>query len=182
MNWTPVCLLFKVICDILRAAHSISSNCFTYFYQLSKMRGKKNISMGIRLAAKVKNVTHEVKGFCWNINGNYKHGHMMGTWSTSEGKMINTKHWYFIIHDWIIITVIGCKPISSRLITIHMEAASLRLSLFSKLGLQNSPSAPLQKGKTPYQCAGYDTKFHLMVRLQSWKFGGCGLLLHCHYS
>ena len=34
----------------------------------------------------------------------------------------------------------------------------------------------------PNKCPGYDTELHLMVRLQSWSFGECGVLLHCHYS
>ena len=29
---------------------------------------------------------------------------------------------------------------------------------------------------------GYDAKLHLMVRLQYWSFGKCGVFLHYHYS
>ena len=29
---------------------------------------------------------------------------------------------------------------------------------------------------------GYNTKLYLMVRLQFWNFGKCGVLLHCCYS
>ena len=32
------------------------------------------------------------------------------------------------------------------------------------------------------ECSGYDTKLHLMVRLQSWSFGEYGVPLHCHYA
>ena len=34
----------------------------------------------------------------------------------------------------------------------------------------------------PNECPGYDTKLHLMVRLQLWNFGKCGVPLHCHHS
>ena len=33
----------------------------------------------------------------------------------------------------------------------------------------------------PSKCPGYDTKLHQIVRLQSWKFGECGVPLYCHY-
>ena len=32
------------------------------------------------------------------------------------------------------------------------------------------------------ECPGYETKLHLMMRLQFWSFGGWGVLLHCHNS
>ena len=35
---------------------------------------------------------------------------------------------------------------------------------------------PFSKG-----CPGYDTKLHLMVRLQFWRFGECGVPLNCLY-
>ena len=46
-----------------------------------------------------------------------------------------------------------------------------------------STSLPLQRGNTPTlekRCPGYETK--LVVRLLFWSSGGCGVLLHCHYS
>ena len=38
--------------------------------------------------------------------------------------------------------------------------------------------------RTPhhYECPGYDTKPHLMVRFWSWSFRECGVLFQCHYS
>ena len=39
----------------------------------------------------------------------------------------------------------------------------------------------LQKSKS-IECPGYDTKLHLMVRLQSCSFEECGVPFHCHYS
>ena len=31
-------------------------------------------------------------------------------------------------------------------------------------------------------CPEYETKLHLMIRLQFWRSGECGVPLHCHYS
>ena len=44
--------------------------------------------------------------------------------------------------------------------------------------------AILQKSKTPLpnEYPKYDTKEHLMVRLQSWSFGDCGVPFHGHLS
>ena len=36
--------------------------------------------------------------------------------------------------------------------------------------------------KKKYLCFGYDTKLHLMTKLQFWRSGECGISLHCHYS
>ena len=43
---------------------------------------------------------------------------------------------------------------------------------------------PLQRDKTSSKKKrhpGYDTKLYLMVRLQFWRFGECGVLFHYHY-
>ena len=34
----------------------------------------------------------------------------------------------------------------------------------------------------PNECVAYDTKLHLMVRFQSWRFGEGRVALHYHYS
>ena len=43
---------------------------------------------------------------------------------------------------------------------------------------------PLCRGeRTPSkQCSWHDTKLHLMVKLQFWRSGECGIPLHYHYS
>ena len=42
---------------------------------------------------------------------------------------------------------------------------------------------PLKRSKTSLKkgCPGYDTKLHLMVRLQFWRSKECGVFCHCHY-
>ena len=32
------------------------------------------------------------------------------------------------------------------------------------------------------ECPDHDTKLHLIVKLQSWSSGECGVTLHWHYS
>ena len=51
-----------------------------------------------------------------------------------------------------------------------------------QLGLENILTETLQRSKTSKDGPGYDTKQHLMVRLQSWSFRVCGVLLHSHWS
>ena len=50
-------------------------------------------------------------------------------------------------------------------------------------------TASLQRSKIPTHththtndCPGYNTKLHLMVRIQFWNLGECRVPLHCHYS
>ena len=55
----------------------------------------------------------------------------------------------------------------------------------SLLRLWNTPTASLQRGKTPHppnEWPGYDTK-NLLLRFQyCWSFRECGVPLHCHCS
>ena len=48
------------------------------------------------------------------------------------------------------------------------------------MGLYNTPSASLQRSKTPSpkEYTKYDTKSYLM----SWNFEECGVLIHGHFS
>ena len=53
----------------------------------------------------------------------------------------------------------------------------------SRLGLKNTPTASLQRGKTPPTSVLDMTLNNLMVRFQQcWSFGECGVPLHCHRS
>ena len=51
-----------------------------------------------------------------------------------------------------------------------------------KLGLLNILIVSLQMGKTPQTIVLDMTLNYLMVRLQSWSFGGCRIHFHCHCS
>ena len=64
---------------------------------------------------------------------------------------------------------------------------SLALYLLLQLSLKASYPChwcPEYANCTPSQmrCPGYDTKLHLIVRLQFWRSGKCGEPFHCHYS
>ena len=55
----------------------------------------------------------------------------------------------------------------------------------SRMELSNTPIVPLQgggggKGPSTNECPIYDNKY-LMVRLQKWNFGECGVPLHYYY-
>ena len=53
------------------------------------------------------------------------------------------------------------------------------ISCGCRIHLTTSP----QRVKTPtLKYTESDTELDLMVRLQSWRFGKCGVLLYCHYS
>ena len=54
----------------------------------------------------------------------------------------------------------------------------------SRPGLQNTPTAPLPRGKPPPPMSVLDmTLNNLMVRSQlRWSFRECGVPLHCHRS
>ena len=48
---------------------------------------------------------------------------------------------------------------------------------------KNTPTASLQRGKTSLSSKSVldMTQNNLIVKLQYWSFGKCGVLLHCHY-
>ena len=57
----------------------------------------------------------------------------------------------------------------------------------SRLGLKNTLTASLQKGKNPSLSVTDITVKHHMIKLQYWKFGKCGVSpqVHCppiHYD
>ena len=53
----------------------------------------------------------------------------------------------------------------------------------NRLGLQNTPTASLQRGNTPPTSVLHMTLNNLMVRFQQYcSFGECGVPLYCHRS
>ena len=67
-----------------------------------------------------------------------------------------------------------CHLTAAVLLDVASRIYSKQHVLPSRLGLQNTPTASLQRGKTPpNECPGYDTK---------QSDGECGLPLHCHCS
>ena len=45
----------------------------------------------------------------------------------------------------------------------------------------NGPGSILGKNPSPNEFLEYDTKLHLMVRIQSWSSRKCRVPLHCYY-
>ena len=55
------------------------------------------------------------------------------------------------------------------------------ISFVLSVGLRISWLHCLQRDKS-YECSVYDTKLHLVVRLESWNSEVFGVSLHCHYT
>ena len=73
---------------------------------------------------------------------------------------------------------------SSRL--IHDKEDNLLIfAILSTLSILTVSAPPSLRGKTPLhqkEYSRYDTKLHLMVRLQFWRSRMYGVPLHCYYS
>ena len=103
-------------------------------HQKDSRRG--NITIGtwntrtLRDAEKLQELTHEMDRYRWNILGLCEMTEEFGETTTEEGRMVffsgkEDKHEHdvgFLVHKDIMITVRGCRPVSSRLITIRLRA------------------------------------------------------------
>ena len=103
----------------------------------SKIRGRHNITIGTwntrtpRAAGKLRELTHEMDRYTWTTLGlcemKWKN---FGETTTEEGHKVffsgkEDKHEDgvgFLVHKDIVNTVMGCRPVSSRLITIRLGA------------------------------------------------------------
>ena len=111
------------------------------------LRARNNITIGmcnvrsLRAAGKVEELTHEMKRYKWNILGlcevRWKN---FGETSTPEGHKLffighEDRHEHgvgFLIHKDIVNAIMGCRPVSSWLITIclkdhHLTSPSSKL-------------------------------------------------------
>ena len=109
-----------------------------------KIRGRDNITIGtwntrtLRAAGKLQELTHEMDRYRWNILGlcemRWKYS---GETTTEEGHKVffsgkEDKHEHgtgFLVHKDIMNTVMGCHPVSSRLITIRLRAVSSNITI-----------------------------------------------------
>ena len=110
----------------------------------SKIRGRDNITIEtwntrrLRAAGKLQELTHEMDRYSWNILGlceirwkdfgktTIVEGHKV----FFSGKVDKQKHGIgFLVHKDIVNTVMGCRPVSSTLITIHLRAASFNITV-----------------------------------------------------
>ena len=111
----------------------------------SKIRGRDNITIGawntrtLRAAGKLQELTHEKDRYRWNILGlsevRWKN---FGKTTTEEGHKVfffsgkEDKHEHdvgFLVHKDIVNTVMGCHPVSSRLITIRLRAVPFNITI-----------------------------------------------------
>ena len=109
-----------------------------------QIRARNNINIGtwnvrtLREHGKVEELTHEMNRYCWNILGlcevRWKN---MGETSTHEGHKLyysgrDDKHQHgvgILVHKDTVNCVMGCRPISSRLITIRLKATPFNINI-----------------------------------------------------
>ena len=102
----------------------------------SKIRGRDNITIGtwntrtLRAAEKLRELADAMDRYKWNILGlcemRWKN---FGETTTEEGHKVffsgkEDKHKHgvgFLVHKDIVNTVMGCRPVSSRIITIRLR-------------------------------------------------------------
>ena len=108
------------------------------------LRARNNITTGtwnvrsLRAAGKVEELTHEMKKYRWNILGlceeRWKN---FGETSTPEGHKLffsgrEDRHEHgvgFLIHKDTVNAIMGCRPVSSRLITIRLKASPFSITI-----------------------------------------------------
>ena len=79
---------------------------------------------------------------------------------------------------------ISCILLIEDFIFVHLEDIHVPQFYYSAnwVGLQNTLISTLQMGNTPSPLSVLDMTRTIRKSLQSWSFGECSLLLHCHYS
>ena len=106
----------------------------------SKISGRANITWNtrtLRAAGNLKELTHEMDRYRWNILGLCKE--MEELWQKQQQKKDTRfssvekedKHDHgigFLVHKDITNTVMGCSPISSRLITIRLRTVPFNIT------------------------------------------------------
>ena len=111
---------------------------------LSKIRGGDNITIGawntrtLRAAGKLQELTHKMDRYRWNILGlcemRWKN---LGETTTEDRHKVffsgkENKHERgvgLLVHKDIVNTVVGCRPVSSRLITIRLRAVPFNITI-----------------------------------------------------
>ena len=112
--------------------------------KIKKIRGRENISVGtwnvrtLRPAGKFEQLTHAMSRYHWNILGLYelclKNFREM---STDDGHNVyfsgeEDRHEYgvgFLVHKDVVDAVLGCRPVSSRLISIRVRAVPFNITI-----------------------------------------------------
>ena len=112
--------------------------------KIKKIRGRENIAVGtwnvrtLRPAGKLEQLTHAISRYHWNIVGLCEmHWKNFGEISTDDGHKVyfsgeEGKHEYgvgFLVHKNIVGAVLGCQPVSSRLISIRLRAVPFNITI-----------------------------------------------------
>ena len=110
----------------------------------SKIRGRDNITIStwnkrtMRAAGKPQELTHEMDRYRWNILGLCKmRSKNFGETTKEERRKVffsgkEDKHEHgvgFLVIKDIVNTVMGCRPVSSRLITIRLRAVPFNMTI-----------------------------------------------------
>ena len=105
--------------------------------KIKQIRGRENISVGtwnvrtLRPAGKLEQMTHAMRGYHWNIVALCEMRRKnFGEMSTDDGDKVylsgeEDRHEYgvvFLVHKDVVDAVLGCRPVSSRLISIRLRA------------------------------------------------------------
>ena len=112
--------------------------------KIKKIRGRENISVGtwyvrtLRPAGKLEQLTHAMRRYHWNIVGlcemRWKN---FGEMSTDDGHKVyfsdeEDRHEYgvgFLVHKDVVDAVLGCRPGTSKLISIRLRAAPFNITI-----------------------------------------------------
>lgn len=115
-----------------------------YATNAQKIRARNNITIGtwnvrtLRSSGKLKELMHKMNRYRWAVLGLCEvHWKNIGKTTTEEGHTLyfsgeEDKHLNdvgFLIHKDIMNTIMGCRPISSRLITSHLRAARFNITI-----------------------------------------------------
>ena len=128
----------------LSIAHQGGGDKYATGAPSNKIRARNNITIGtwnvrtLRPTGKLEELTHEMNRYHWNILGlcevRWKN---IGETSTLEGHKLyfsgkEDKHEQgvgFLVHKDNVNTVMGCRPVSSRLITIRLRASPFNITI-----------------------------------------------------
>ena len=112
--------------------------------KIKKIRGRENISVGtwnvraLRPAGKLEQLTHAMSRYHWNIVELYEmRWKNFGEMSTDDGHKVyfsggEDRHEYlvgFLVHKDVVDAVLGCRPVSSRRISIRLRAAPFNITI-----------------------------------------------------
>jgi len=111
---------------------------------VNKIRGRENLIIGtwnvntLHATGKLQQLTHEMTRYHWNILGLCEvRWKGIGETTTDEGHKLyfsgrNDKHQHgvgFLVHKDIINCVLGCRPVSSRIITLRLRATPFNITV-----------------------------------------------------